>query len=185
MEETQFYSNKYRKQLFNRISNLSSTEHEEIFKIIKRHDLTYSQNKNGIFFNLSAFPNHVIDEIDKMVDFCMSQKDELDEYDIKMNECKMNNSVQRMDIKQHFEETEKQKAFQVVSVQEKLSEASMEKLSNFVDKLQQDRDKIGKKKTNMSFLNAKKKFMKKSGERKIEKDLQEELEPDTPVPIST
>jgi len=173
------YSNKYRKQLLNRINNLSTTEHEEIFKIIKRNDLTYSQNKNGIFFNLSALPNNVIEELNKMVEFCISQKDELDEYDIKMNQCRLNNSVQRMDIKQHFEETERHKQCEAASVQEKLSEASMEKLTHFVEKIQQDRDKIGKKKTNTTFLNAKKKFLKRAGERKIEKDLVEDLELET------
>lgn len=183
VDALQKYSNKYRKNLFNRISNLSPTEHEEIFKVIKRHDLGYSQNKNGIFFNMSLIPDEVIEEIDKLVDFCISQKDELDEYDIRMNECKMNNNVQRMDIKKHFETTEKNKQDTVVSMQEKLSEASMEKLSSFVEKIKQDRDKIGKKKTNTAFLYAKKKFLKKSGERKIEKDLTEDLEPEVPIQV--
>lgn len=182
MEEVQpKYNNKHRKNLFNRISTLSSTEHDEIFKIIKRNDLAYSQNKNGIFFNMSLIPDDVIEEIDKLVDFCISQKDELDEYDIRMNECKMNNSVQRMDIKKHFEATEKQKHEKVSCIQEKLSEASMEKLSTFVEKIKQDRDKIGKKKTNTTFLYAKKRFLKKGGERKIEKDLVEELDFENPV----
>ena len=176
----QLYSNKFRKQLLGRINSLSATEHEEIFNLIKRHDLTYTQNKNGIFFNLSTLPDSVVEEITKLVDFCASQKKELDEYDIRMNECKINSSVQRMDIKKHFEENEKQKLSQVESIQQKLTATSAEKLTTFVEKIKQDRDKIGKKKTNMSFLNAKKKFLKRSGERKIEKELVDELAPEQP-----
>ncbi len=179
------YSNKYRKQLLGRINNLSSTEHEEIFNLIRRHNLGYTQNKNGIFFNLSTLPDGVIEEIGKLVDYCASQKKELDAYDIRINECKINSSVQRIDIKKHFEETEKQKLSQVETIQQKLSAESSEKLNTFVEKIKQDRDNIGKKKTNMTFLNAKKRFLKKSGERKIEKELVEELTPEKPVYSAT
>lgn len=169
------YTNKQRKHLVNQINALSFTEHEEIYKIIQKHGLTYSQNKNGIFFNISTFPDEVVDEIHKLVSFCMSQQHDLDEYDQKINECKMNNNVQRMDIKKHFEHNAQHQKQQIEHIHEKLDEASMEKLTNFIEKIKQDRDKIGKKKTNTSFLNFKKRFLKKSGERKIEKDLENEL----------
>ena len=170
------YSNKQRKLLVNQINSLSCTEHEEIYKIIKRHDLGFSRNKNGIFFNISGFPDEVVDEISKLVSFCMSQQHELDEYDLKINECKMNNNVQRMDIKKHFEANAEHQRRQIEHIHEKLDEASMEKLSNFIEKIKQDREKIGKKKTHTSFLNCKKRFLKVSGERKIEKDLEDELQ---------
>ncbi len=174
MDEPKF-NNKQRKHLVNQINGLSYTEHEEIYKIIKKHGLSYSQNKNGIFFNISSFPNEVVDEIYKLVSFCMSQQHELDEYDLKINECKMSNNVQRMDIKKHFEANAEHQRRQIEHIHEKLDEASMEKLTNFVEKMKQDREKIGKKKTHTSFLNCKKRFLKVSGERKIEKDLEDEL----------
>ena len=158
-----------------KIQKLSSTEHEEVFKIIREHDVSFSQNKNGVFFNLTTIPDDIIERIDKMVDFCLSQKDELDNYDYHLKKCKMNNNVQRVDIKQHFEITATKIKKEEDNVIEKLDEQSMEKLATFVGKVRQDREKIGKKKTNMSFLNAKKRYLKKSGERKIEKDLEEDL----------
>jgi hypothetical protein len=37
----------------------------------------------------------------------------------------------------------------------------MEKISNFVEKINQDKDKVGKKKVNVKFHNARKKYSKK------------------------
>lgn len=169
------YSNKQRKALVNQISLLSSTEHEEILKILHKHDLNYSQNKNGIFFNISSFPDAVVDEMYKLVQFCLSQQQQLEEYDIKMNECKLTNNVQRVDIKKHFELSAQMQKEETEQIYHKLDEVSAEKFSCFVEKLKQDRDRIGKKKTNTNFLNAKKRFIKKAGERKVEKDLEEDL----------
>lgn len=173
------YSNKERKNLVGKISELSSTEHEEIYKILQRYNIVYSRNKNGIFFNMSTLSNQIVDEISKLVTFCLSQQSALDEYDIKINECKMSNNVQRMDLKLHLETTAMQKKEHVQSVHDKLDEISMGKLSNFVERMKQDRDKIGKKKVNTSYINAKKRFTKKCGERKVEKDLDEDLTPET------
>lgn len=163
-------SNKDRKLLANQISKLTTTEHEEIFKVLQRHNLHYSQNKNGIFFNISSLDDDIVDEISGIVSYCMSQQDQLDQYDILMSECKMNTNVQKMDIKKHFETSANKQREEIKSLHEKLSETSHEKLKVFVEKIKQDREKIGKKKTITTFMNAKKRFIKKSSDRKQETD---------------
>ena len=90
------YSNKYKKLLFEKINSLSSTEHEEVFKIIKSNNINYSKNKNGVFFNISNIHDDIVKHIDEFVLFCVSNKKELDEYDKKLNECKLNNNFQNI-----------------------------------------------------------------------------------------
>ena len=81
------YNNKFRKMLFEKINTMTKTEHEEIFKIIKEKnkDIPYSKNKNGIFFNLSSIDDNTIHDINNFVNYCISNKQELDDYDKKIN----------------------------------------------------------------------------------------------------
>jgi hypothetical protein len=193
----QFYTNKQRKALFDKINNLSSTEHEEILKIIKSHNVSYSRNKNGVFFNLSSLEDNVIDDIDRFVTYCMSNKKDLDEYDKIINECKMNNCIDSIlptisDITAfpgaEFTGTDDcctnvvgkaclvktslgmmGKAQVPVQPVSKIDDIVVDKFIKFADKFTQEKDKIGRKKLNLKFNNAKKRFSKKN-ERKIDNE---------------
>lgn len=44
-----------------------------IFDIIKRNDVGYTQNNNGVFLSLSTIPNRVIKEIDEYVDMFLQR----------------------------------------------------------------------------------------------------------------
>jgi hypothetical protein len=171
------YTNKHRKSLFDKINILSSTEHEEILKIVKGHNVTYSQNKNGIFFNLSSIPDIVVRDIDNFVSYCISNKKELDEYDKIINECKMNNCINNIipAINTSLGNMGK------IQIEEKdswanvkVDDVTVDKFVKFVDKVNQDKDKIGRKKLNLKFNNAKKRFSKKN-ERKIDADVLDDL----------
>lgn len=91
MTETKIYSNRQRKTLMDKINDLSSTEHNEIFKIIQDHSLslTYTKNSYGIFFNMRNFDDTLLSKIESFVSFCIENNKELDEYDKKLKECKM------------------------------------------------------------------------------------------------
>ena len=169
------YTNKQKKVLFDRINNLSSTEHEEIFRIIKNNMVSYSQNKNGIFFNLSSLPGDVVKEIDSFVHFCLLNQKDLDEYDKIINECKMNNNI-RTSLA-HMGKTTlpcsivcppKLDKEQWRSV--KVDDTVMDKYIRFVDMVVADKEKITRKKMNVKFNNAKKRYSKKIAEKKIEID---------------
>ena len=180
------YSNKQRKALFDKINSLSSTEHEEILKIVKSHNISYSRNKNGVFFNMSALEDNVIYDIDKFVVYCMSNKKDLDEYDKIINECKMNNCIESIIPAIHnmnednlhsdhknvlntsLGEMGKEKL--VVKTELKVDEVVVDKFIKFADRFAQEKDKIGRKKLNLKFNNAKKRFSKKN-ERKIDNDI--------------
>jgi hypothetical protein len=161
------YNNKFRKLLFEKIINLSITEHEEIFKMIKLNDINFSQNKNGIFFNLSTIDDKVIKEIHNFVGYCITNKTELDKYENKLNECKINNNFENI-----MPILPKQPCLIEYSVKTKdiddnwnilnsIDSKKLAKIAIFVEKMGTDRDKIGKKKLNVKFHNARKKYSKK------------------------
>jgi hypothetical protein len=49
------------------IEVLDKEKHETIFKIFKSHNIDYSENKNGIFINLSEINSSIIKEIQEQV----------------------------------------------------------------------------------------------------------------------
>ena len=53
---------------------LKEEEHIEIFKIIKKHEIKFTKNSNGVFINLNKLPNIIIDEIYKFVSYCIENK---------------------------------------------------------------------------------------------------------------
>ena len=164
------YNNKFRKVLFEKINDLSITEHEEIFKIIHSHKVTFTQNKNGVFFNITDIDDHIIEEMDKFIKYCIGNKTILDEYDKKLNECKINNNFETImpqgnggcdeyvpGLMEHSIKTKEEEW----SCASNLDIKKLHKITTFVEKMSTDRDKIGKKKMNVKFHNARKKYSKK------------------------
>jgi hypothetical protein len=178
------YNNKFRKVLFEKINNMTKTEHEEIFKIIrdKNSNVNYSKNKNGVFLNLSSLNDETIHEVNNFVTYCINNKKELDDYDKKLNECKINNYLSNIaslnnNLKIGIDEMDDWNSLVPES-------KSIQKISTFVEKLMNDHDRIGKKKINQKFSNAKKKYSKKVCiERKFETEDNIELNNDTYIII--
>lgn len=162
---TSKFTNKFKKSLFEKINNLSSTEHEEIYKIITSNSINISKNKNGVFFNLSSVSDEIVNKISIFVEYCLSNKDELDEYDKKLNECKLNNKysdIMQMNVKlEQLIDTDKKNKPKDDWSKVKLDSKSISKFHTLVDKLNEDRDKLHIKKLNSKFINAKKKYSKK------------------------
>jgi hypothetical protein len=155
-------SNREKKHLIDQIAGLGVTEHAEIFKIIG-DSVKYTQNSNGIFLNLKDLPADILENIKKFVDFCLENKTQLDEYDLKLNECKLNNNK--------LESTEAPLSLDDVitipTIQnewiDKLKESKQkERIDNVVEILEGNLQKINKKKTcNTKYSNAKKKYGRK------------------------
>jgi hypothetical protein len=175
------FNTKHRKSLYERISSLTSTEHEEVFKIIKDHDINFSKNKNGIFFNLTSVPDEVVTKIDEFVKYCVSNKKELDEYDKKLNQCKLNNNFDNFipmapGLGRDLEDAS---LYQEVITWDTIqpSDEHIDKFQRFVDRIVHDRDKIARKKSNVKFNNAKKKYSKKiASDKKFDTEVNDSLE---------
>ena len=56
-------------KLKSQIYNLSKSEYIEIFKIIKMNNEKFSQNKNGVMFDLMKFTDKTINEINDFIKY--------------------------------------------------------------------------------------------------------------------
>ena len=68
-----------RKHVFDTIQALVKPEQEEIFRIIRKWKVSYSENSNGIFFDLSTLSEEAFDQIKEYINFCMNNRKEHEE----------------------------------------------------------------------------------------------------------
>ena len=79
-----------KKKLIEISKNLSKLEYLEIFNIIEEDKCQYSENKNGIFINLSNVSEETINKIINFINYIKNKKEELSEYDKFINNTKKN-----------------------------------------------------------------------------------------------
>lgn len=173
------FTNRQRKMLRDKINKLSQTEHDEIFKILKNNEVRFTQNKNGVFFDISFLSLEVALEVERFVDFCTNNQVELDEYDKQINECKMNNCFDR--LKNSVPLTSAITSNVVLDDWQGLLQEtrSNEKIAAFVSLLENSCDKLCVKRANTKFINAKKKYSKKTiMDKKNDTDLYDNLTPE-------
>lgn len=63
-----------RKEFLEDLKLLNKTEQEEVFRIIKSSNTTYSENSNGIFFDISKIVPEVFLEMQKFMNFCKKNR---------------------------------------------------------------------------------------------------------------
>jgi hypothetical protein len=59
------------------IESMNDEAHNEIFKILKKHNISFSENTNGIFVNLTEVDEPIINEIHTYVKYMNSQEKDL------------------------------------------------------------------------------------------------------------
>ena len=67
-----------RKQMFESMKVLVKPEQEEIFRILRKMKEQYTENSNGIFFDLSVLSDSTIQQIQEYIDFCLKTRHEMD-----------------------------------------------------------------------------------------------------------
>ena len=65
-----------RKQIFEHIKLLVKPEQEEIFRIIRKTKENYTENSNGIFFDLATLSDDSFIQIKEYIDFCLKTRQE-------------------------------------------------------------------------------------------------------------
>jgi len=63
-----------KKQLLDEFKLLSKEECEEVFRIIKRNNVEYTENSNGVFFDLSVCSSEIILKISQFIELCKTQR---------------------------------------------------------------------------------------------------------------
>jgi len=66
-----------RKQWLDVLSNLTSAEYVEIVRILKKHQEEYSENNNGIFFNVANVKQETFDALQLFMEFTFKNRSEL------------------------------------------------------------------------------------------------------------
>ena len=59
------------------IENLDAFHHNKILKILIKHDIKYSENRNGIFVNMNSFDEATVDDINKILLYITKQEKSL------------------------------------------------------------------------------------------------------------
>jgi len=179
-EVARTYTTRCKKALVQKIQTLDNTDHEEIFAKLKAHGIPHSQNTNGAFVNLTFVPCAVIAEIEAFVDYCTKNQRALDEYDMKLNACKLHQKYDTLlsihdtsaaetddttttpdeasasaDVPPVREEDDAEKKPSAVEDQERRRAAEEEEAASIAA--------ANPKKVSTKFVAAKKKFAKKKG----------------------
>jgi hypothetical protein len=68
-----------RKEFCKEILTLSRPELEELYRILRREGGDYSENSNGIFFDVASLPNQVFEALWKFLQFCKSNATDLEQ----------------------------------------------------------------------------------------------------------
>ena len=79
-----------RKRFLEELKQLVVSEQEEIFRILKRGLCEYSENSNGVFFDVSRLPAEIFQEMKKFLVFCQENRKNFEERDREMEDSRLN-----------------------------------------------------------------------------------------------
>lgn len=63
--------------LKNQIENIDKIHHIKILNILKNNNIKYSENRNGIFVNMTSFNSETIESIKKILSYIKTQEKRL------------------------------------------------------------------------------------------------------------
>jgi hypothetical protein len=66
-----------RKQFLQEITSLTTSELIEIVRILRTHKFTYSENTNGVFFNVAAVPQPLFEDLDTFIQFTKTNRNSI------------------------------------------------------------------------------------------------------------
>lgn len=65
-----------KKKFLEDIKRLVKSEQEDIFRILKTEKADYSENSNGIFFDVSKLSGSLFTKLKEYMEFCQKNRDE-------------------------------------------------------------------------------------------------------------
>lgn len=66
-----------RRRFLEGIRNLTKAEHVEIIRILQKYEAEYSENNNGVFFNVCALEQPVFDALELFLTFTQKNRQNL------------------------------------------------------------------------------------------------------------
>jgi hypothetical protein len=78
-----------RKRVWETIKSLVKSEQEELFRILLRNKVEYTENTNGIFFDVGKLEKAVFEEIDRFLIFCAENRKNFEKRDKDMEHLRL------------------------------------------------------------------------------------------------
>jgi len=63
-----------RKQFFENLKILVKSEYEEIFRILKKNNEEFTENSNGIFFDINTVSETTFEQFQEYMNFCLENR---------------------------------------------------------------------------------------------------------------
>ena len=79
-----------RKVFLEELKKLVTVEQEEIFRILKKNKCEYSENSNGVFFDVSRISNEVFLQMKSFLSFCQANRKNFEIRDREMEDSRLN-----------------------------------------------------------------------------------------------
>jgi hypothetical protein len=65
-----------RKLFLEELKTLARSEQEEIYRILYRANAEYSENSNGVFFDVCKLPADIFQQMQKFMEFCKKNRND-------------------------------------------------------------------------------------------------------------
>ncbi len=82
-----------RKKIFDTLSQLVKPEYEEIFRILRKYKEIYTENSNGVFFDLSSISEVTFNHIKSYLNFCIKTRQEHERRLKELNDIRMEQHI--------------------------------------------------------------------------------------------
>jgi hypothetical protein len=72
---------------------LVKSEHEEIFRIIKKNEDNWSENSNGIIFDVGSLKKETFEKLKNFMEFCMKNRKDQEERQKEMESLRFEHEI--------------------------------------------------------------------------------------------
>ena len=79
-----------RKKCLDELKNLVKSEQVQIFRILKKFNVEYTENSSGILFDLSKVSKETFTEMRRFLSFCQDNRNNFEERDREMETSRLN-----------------------------------------------------------------------------------------------
>lgn len=79
-----------RKKCLDELKNLVKSEQAQIFRILKKYNVEYTENSSGILFDLAKVPKDAFTEIKNFLSFCQDNRNNFEIRDREMENSRLN-----------------------------------------------------------------------------------------------
>jgi len=79
-----------RKKMLDELKRLVKSEQEQIFAILKKHKMEFSENTNGVFFDMSRVSKIAFDDMKAFITFCQANRTEFEARDRALESSRLN-----------------------------------------------------------------------------------------------